>query len=116
MKRAYNHALAVYRPSPQKEKELKGLPTHDQEFARESDKRILRKLMESQRLWMAYRESACAVVEGKYGGGTITALVVPLCKKELTEQRTKWLKDNFGDKDEAGGPEEKPQQIVPPKK
>ncbi len=97
MNRAYERALAAYTPDSQVQKELAGMPNYDREQALQAYVRILRKLRESQKLWLAYRDSACATVKEKYEGGTITALVVPLCRKDLAEQRTKFLRENFGD-------------------
>jgi uncharacterized protein YecT (DUF1311 family) len=96
MNRAYERALAAYTPDQQVQKELAGMPKYDREQAIQANVRMLRKLRESQKLWLAYRDSACATVEEKYEGGTITALVVPLCRKDLAGQRKRFLQDNFG--------------------
>jgi uncharacterized protein YecT (DUF1311 family) len=85
-----------FTPDIQELKEINALPKYDREFALESNRKILRKLRESQKAWYAYRESACGAVEQTYEGGTITALVIPLCKIEITQQRTKFLVKNFG--------------------
>jgi uncharacterized protein YecT (DUF1311 family) len=92
MQRAYERALAAFTYTPQDQKELyRGLTKYEEGW----DKRLRRQLKESQRLWLAYCESTCRVLEKEYEGGNITAQVVPVCKRELTEQRTKWLEVSF---------------------
>jgi uncharacterized protein YecT (DUF1311 family) len=100
MQRAYKGALAAYTHSPEEYKTLYpefSESKYDLEHQEETDKRVLRKLRQSQRLWVAYRESACGAIEEKYEGGTIIGEVVPICKDELTKERTKWLEAQFGE-------------------
>jgi len=100
MQRAYRSALAAYTHNPEEYKTLYpefSKSKYDMEHQEKADKRVLRKLSESQRLWVAYRESACGAIEEKYEGGTIIGEVVPICKDELTKERTKWLEAQFGE-------------------
>jgi uncharacterized protein YecT (DUF1311 family) len=95
MQKSYQYAQVRFTPDIQELKEINALPKYDREFAFQSNRKMLRKLKKSQKAWFSYRESACGAVEQKYEGGTITALVIPLCKIEITQQRTKFLVENF---------------------
>ena len=96
MHRAYQHVRDLYIPDLQEQKEINALPKYDRKEALEYYPKMLRKLNKSQKAWLAYRESACGTIKQKYEGGTITALVVPICKIEMTQSRTKFLEENFG--------------------
>jgi len=78
MQRAYERALTACANSPKERKEREQRATS---YDQGQERRFLRKLKQSQRLWLAYRESTCGVIEEKYEGGNITAEVVPICKK-----------------------------------
>lgn len=95
MQTAYVRALSLNDPNRKEENSQPLLPKIDRKSMRESRQHMTQKLRDSQRLWLQYREQACGAVEDKYEGGTIVGEVVPLCKIDLTEQRTKFLRVNF---------------------
>lgn len=97
MRRSYDHALSMYTSDP---KQQKGLEKDDLDWYR----RVREKLILSQRNWVAYRKSSCAVIAEQYYGGTIVSVAVPLCQKELAEQRTKWLDTFAADAQPANSP------------
>ena len=96
MQRVYEHALSQYDPNQKEDSAQPPLPKLDQKMQRDSLRHVVQKLQDSQQLWLDYREKACGAIEDKYKGGTIVGEVVPLCKIDLTKQRTKFLRDNFG--------------------
>lgn len=97
MQGAYKHALSLNETNQSGEGQQLPLPKLDQKLLREHQRSVVRRLRDSQRLWLEYREASCGAVENKYTGGTIVGEAVPLCKTDLTKQRTKFLRDNFGD-------------------
>ncbi len=80
---------------PQERKELEKLPKYDREHELMWSKVTLKRLRKSQALWRAYRDSTCAAYAAQFEEGNITGKLVPMCKTELTQQRTKWLQDAF---------------------
>ena len=50
-------------------------------------------LLASQRAWLAYRDAHCTAVGYYARGGTLESLLVSTCKTDLTEQRTRDLRD-----------------------
>jgi uncharacterized protein YecT (DUF1311 family) len=97
MQRAFQAALDRNTPNQEEQREISTLPKYDREKALEDNAKMLRKLKESQKAWVAYCEIACGTIAQKYEGGNIVSLVVPLCKIDMTQQRTKFLKENFGE-------------------
>lgn len=96
MNLTFQHALSNYLPSAERDNETPKLPKLDLEMMHRADRRTVHSLRLSQARWLAYRDTSCgAVVADKYEGGTITAVAVPACKLELTQQRTVWLKSYF---------------------
>ena len=83
MQRTYERALTSHSGplSPQEKKELAALPRADRQLELMWRSRMLRRLQESQRLWMAYRDSTCGAYAATYEEGNITASVVPICKR-----------------------------------
>ena len=97
MKLAFDHALETYIPTPEAKKETQMLPKFDREQQIKWEKQMLRDLRKSQIVWLTYRESACGAVRTMYSTGTIAVVAVPLCKAEITNTRTKFLRNYFGD-------------------
>jgi uncharacterized protein YecT (DUF1311 family) len=97
MQRAYQHALSLNDPDQKEDSMQPPLPKFDRKMLRENRQHIVQKLRESQRLWLEYREKACGAIADKYVAGTIAGEIVPVCKIDLTEQRTKFLLDNFAE-------------------
>ena len=56
-------------------------------------------LRTSQRAWIAYRDAECkGVVPMEWSGGTGTTAAITGCMTELTEARTKMLKERYEDR------------------
>lgn len=47
----------------------------------------------SQRAWLAFRDSQCAIEGGEYAGGSMQPMVRAQCLARLTRERTAQLKD-----------------------
>lgn len=95
MKLAFDAALRNYTEEHVDTNEKQALPKTEQEEQVRWEAAMLRRVKASQRAWLTYRESACGTVKAMYAGGTIAAVIVPLCKADLTLQRTKFLRDYF---------------------
>ncbi len=93
---ALSDALQSYTPTADQRKENAALPKYDRDHEAQYEKRMRSDLLESQRIWLQYRAAACATVSDKFDGGTISPSATSLCKTDLTQQRTKFLRDNFG--------------------
>jgi uncharacterized protein YecT (DUF1311 family) len=93
---ALSDALHSYGPTTTEQKGNAALPKYDRDHEAQYEKRMRSDLQESQRIWLQYRAAACAAVSDKYDGGTIGPAATSLCKADMTEQRTKFLRDNFG--------------------
>lgn len=52
-----------------------------------------RDLLAAQRAWLAYRDAACTVHASPFEGGSIQPMVRATCLSELTDQRTRMLRD-----------------------
>ena len=65
------------------------------QIVEDEDQLTVAALRRSQTEWLAYRDSACSAVEHSYDGGTSASWAAEMCKLELTELRTRWLKSNF---------------------
>jgi len=65
------------------------------QIVEDEDRLTVAALRQSQTEWLAYRDSACSAVEHSYDGGTSASWAAEMCRLELTEQRTRWLKSNF---------------------
>jgi uncharacterized protein YecT (DUF1311 family) len=50
-------------------------------------------LLEAQRAWLKYRDAHCASEGYIFRGGSMEPFMVSTCKKKLTEERTRQLKD-----------------------
>jgi uncharacterized protein YecT (DUF1311 family) len=96
LKDAYAAALRQY--SHSSAEEGTAWPKGDAHDQSQYEGRMRRALIGSQRAWLQYRVTACNSVREMYDGGTITGPAVALCQAELTKQRTKFLRDYFGEK------------------
>jgi uncharacterized protein YecT (DUF1311 family) len=76
------------------EEDLSATPKIKQ-IVEDEDRLTVAALRQSQAEWLAYRNSACSSVQHSYDGGTSGSWAAEMCRLELTEQRTKWLKANF---------------------
>ncbi|MCU0728868.1 MAG: lysozyme inhibitor LprI family protein [Sphingopyxis sp.] len=70
----------------------------DRETARYRDNRDDRPgyyaaLLESQRAWLRYRDSQCAIRGYAARGGSMEPMLISGCKRELTDERTAFLRD-----------------------
>jgi uncharacterized protein YecT (DUF1311 family) len=93
---ALSEALQSYTPRADEQKENAALPRYDRDHEALYERRMRSDLQESQKIWLQYRAAACAAVSDKYDGGTIRPAATSLCKADMTQQRTKFLRDNFG--------------------
>jgi uncharacterized protein YecT (DUF1311 family) len=50
-------------------------------------------LVETQRIWIKFRDSQCAFEKSFYSGGSIAPTIYYSCLSELTEQRNKQLQN-----------------------
>lgn len=57
--------------------------------------RFRRSLLASQRAWLVYRRRECAAERAQFEGGTIAPVEELACRVELTEKRTKLLRDIY---------------------
>ena len=94
MKSAYQKMLASYAPT---EGNLKGLKGTEREEQRQWYIRMQARIRSSQTAFLAYRQSACAVLDEEYKGGTIHAIVAPSCRLDLTKERVQWLRQRLED-------------------
>jgi uncharacterized protein YecT (DUF1311 family) len=97
MKAAYEKMLAYYAPTTDK---LHGLRGAEREEQGRWYIRMQRQIRASQRAFLRFRESTCAIQDIEWDGGTIHAIAAPACRWELTRQRAKWLVANL---QEEGG-------------
>lgn len=74
------------------------LPKSEEREQSHYDSKMRRTLMVSQRAWVQYRAAACMSVAEMYDGGTITTQAALSCQAALTRDRSKFLRDNFGEK------------------
>jgi len=68
-----------------------------------SDKREINNLKKAQRFWIKYKEAECYTQAYPYRGGTGELTMVLPCLIELTEIRTKILKDSYIYEEEKNG-------------
>jgi len=92
---AFDAALRNYTEGAVKRDEGQPLPKSEEKEQIRWEHTMLRKLRDSQRAWLAYRESACGTVEAMFEGGNIASVAVPFCKADLTAERTKFLRAYF---------------------
>ena len=97
MNAAFETALENFTPNSKVQKSWTGpaLPKSEQDDQVKWEARMRQKLRASQEAWLRYRETACATVREMYDGGTIVEVDVPGCKTDLTESRTKFLREYF---------------------
>ena len=97
LKLALDAAFRNYTGNQVKEREKHPLPKNEPEKQIRWENVVSAELRASQRTWLKYRESACGTVELTYDGGTFASVAVPLCKTDLTRERTKFLQEYFAD-------------------
>jgi uncharacterized protein YecT (DUF1311 family) len=95
LKAMFDATLQPYTESTLKTNKRKSLPKSEEQEQVRWEKAMLKKFGASQQAWMKYRDSACGTLEFMYAGGTISSVTVPLCKADLTRERTKFLQDHF---------------------
>lgn len=98
MNAAFKRALDSYSPIRDKQASAP-LPKSEEADQIKWDLRMQSSLRKSQEAWVRYREIACGTVREMYDGGTMTEVSVPLCKIDLTRERTKFLSSYFGQDD-----------------
>jgi uncharacterized protein YecT (DUF1311 family) len=97
LKIALDAAIRYYTESEVKNNEKQSLPKTEQDAQIRWEKAMVGKLRTSQQAWLKYRESACGTVGLMYDGGTFASVAVPLCKADLTRERTKFLQGYFAE-------------------
>ena len=49
-------------------------------------------LLESQRAWLKFRDTQCAIAGGEFAGGSAQGMAIGRCKTSLTRERTAQLR------------------------